>query len=393
MALPYHINNLAPDFSANAENHFRTLLKPLDLQREHGGNVFAWARRVGLDPEEMTDFSASTNPLGPPPIARRAFLKSCREISRYPDVEVYELKEALARCHRVKPEEVLLGNGSTQLIYLLCRALRPRKGLVVIPAFSEYGNALRLVGAKVQSYSLLAEDGFTLPLQEFMKRWEKDLDMIYLSNPNSVTGQMIPRGEIKKIARLALKNRIFLIVDEAFMDFVESESVKELIRWNPYLVVLRSLTKYYGIPGMRIGYLLAQRTTVDLLALHQEPWSVNRPAQTVALACLKDATFRLKTSGWLEHERAFLMNGLASMKGIHPYPSRANFVLVGLDEIGANALELRSFLLRQGILIRTCDSFLGLGSDYFRVAVRLRRDNVRLLKALKDFVGYLRPSH
>lgn len=387
MAMSGNDNARAHDFLASAKAGCRTPLGPPELCREHGGDIFAWARRIGLDPTEIIDFSASINPLGPPAMARRAFLKSYGDIACYPDVEVRELRDALARRHGVKPEEVLLGNGSTQLIYLLCRALRPRRGLVVSPAFSEYANALKLVDARVQAYFLSAEDGFTLSLEEFMKEWEESVDMVFLSNPNSATGQVIPRGHMQEMARLALKKRSFLVVDEAFMDFVESESIKDLIRENPYLIVLRSLTKYYSIPGLRLGYLLTHSQTAEVMAPHQEPWSVNGPAQKVALACLADATFSSKTARWLERERTFLLKGLAQVRGLHPYPSKVNFVLVGLDGIGITAPELRSHLLRKKILIRSCDSFSGLGSKYFRAAVRLRKNNARLIEGLEDIMG------
>lgn len=387
MAMFDHGNSLASDLLTSNGTDFRVLLEPRGLQREHGGNVFAWARKTGLDPKEIIDFSASINPLGPPPIARRAFLDSYTEISRYPDTKSQGLREEVALWHGVKPEEVLLGNGSTQLIYLLCQALRPRKALVVLPAFSEYGNALKLAGAKVKCFFLSRENNFGLPLEEFMQGWEEGLDMVLLSNPNSVTGQVILKADMGKIAWLALKKKIFLVVDEAFMDFVESESAKDSIRENPYVIVLRSLTKYYALPGLRIGYLLAQRPIIDALAWHQEPWSVNGPAQRVALACLKDASFRLKTAQWLEREMGFVMNGLTKIKGLQPYPSSVNFALVGLDAAGADALELRSFLLQRKILIRACDSFPGLGANYIRAALKLGRENRLLLNALSEFLS------
>lgn len=318
-------------------------------------------------------------------MARKAFFKSFNEISRYPDVEGQELKAVLARHHGVKAEEVLLGNGSTQLIQLLCRALMPRKALVVVPAFSEYDNALKLVRAEIQSYFLLPKHEFRLPLQEFINGWDHGLEIIFLSNPNSVTGLVIPRKEMEEINRLVLKRRVFLVVDEAFMDFIEHESVKDWIRENPYLIVLRSLTKYYALPGLRIGYLLAQSRTVNLLGLHQEPWSVNTPAHRVALACLDDATFRPKTSRWLEREKVFLLNALARLKGLCPFPSQVNFILVRLEGVKTDALALRHFLILRRTLIRACDSFLGLGCNYFRVAVRMRRDNANLIKGIKVF--------
>ena len=293
----------------------------------------------------------------------------------------------------MKTAEVLLGNGSTQLIYLLCRALKPRKALIIRPAFSEYGNALKLGGTEIRSYFLLPQYEFKLPLHDFIEGCARGLEMIFLSNPNSATGQIIPRKEMAEIARFCFKKNIFLVVDEAFMDFVERESVKDLIWENPYLIVLRSLTKYYSLPGLRIGYLLAQSRIVDLLGLHQEPWSVNLPVQKVALACLGDAPFRLKISKWLERERAFLFSALAKMKGLYPFPSQANFILVRLECTKSNAMDLQRFLLQRSVLIRSCDSFSALGENYFRVAVHLRRSSQLLLKGLKAYVKSIQPSY
>ena len=390
MARSNHGNAFAHHVLATAETELRTLLDSPDLQREHGGNVFAWARRIGIDAKEIIDFSSSINPLGPPPTARRAFLKSFSEISRYPDEEGHELKAALTERHGVKADEVLLGNGSTQLIRLLCRALRPRKALVVVPAFSEYDNALKITGTEIQPYFLLPEHEFRLPIQDFIDRWGHDLQMVFLANPNSVTGRIVPRKEMEEIIRIALNRRVFLVVDEAFMDFAEPKSIKDCIQENPYLIVLRSLTKYYALPGLRIGYLLAQSRTVKLLGLHQEPWSVNGPAQRVALACLEDTTFGSKTSRWLERERTYLLNAIADLAGLRTFPSQVNFVLVRLEGVKTNALDLRRFLLQRKTLIRACDTFLGLGRNYFRVAVRVRKDNTQLIRGIRDFSC---PSH
>lgn len=359
----------------------------LRLDREHGGDVDAWARRAGIEAGEILDFSASINPLGPPTVARKVFQTSYREISRYPDPYGAELRQSLAKWHEFKPEEVLLGNGSTQLIYLLCAALRPRKALIAGPAFSEYANALKLAGAKVHFVSPVSNDIFEFSTEKLMAAWEKDDDMVVLTTPNSLTGRLIPRAEIEKIARMALVREKFVVVDEAFIDFIEGESVKKLVRDNPYLIVLRSLTKYYALPGLRLGYLLARSQRVAQLAAYLEPWSVNGPAQKVALACLADANFRLKTERWLHRERTFLAKGLRALKGLHPYPSSTNFLLVRIEHHSGDAVELRAFLLRRNLVIRACDSLWGLGARYFRTAVRLRKDNQRLLHALREWTA------
>jgi threonine-phosphate decarboxylase len=380
-----HNHSLARDFSVRADVDGPLLESQLD--REHGGNVHAWARRAGVDPDEIIDFSASINPLGPPASARKAFLKSYGEISRYPDPYGAELKQALAKRHEMEPEHILLGNGSTQLIYLLCATLRPLKALVVGPAFSEYANALKLAGAKITFLPLAADRNFSFSTEKFMAAWEKDHDIVFLATPNSVTGQLIPRAEIERVARLALMKEKLLVIDEAFIDFVEGESAKDLIRENPHLIVLRSLTKYYALPGLRLGFLLAQFRRVKQLAAHQEPWAVNGLAQKVALACLADASFRSKTERWLQREGSFLSHGLTALKGFHPYPSTTNFLLVRIEDETADASELRAFLLRRKMLIRPCDSFVGLGPDYFRVTVKRRKDNQRLLDALKEWTA------
>jgi threonine-phosphate decarboxylase len=381
-----HGPSLARDIRADLDGPI--VGHPLD--REHGGNVHAWAKKVRIDPGEIVDFSASINPLGPPASARKAFRTSYNEVSRYPDPYGEELKAALAKRHEMKPAEILVGNGSTQLVYLLCFALRPRRALVVGPAFSEHANALTLAGARVRCLLLTPNGDFKFFTEDFLAAWAKADDMAFLTTPNSATGQLIPRAEIEKLARIALLKKRFLVIDEAFIDFVEAESVKPLVRDNPYLIILRSLTKYYALPGLRLGYLLAHSRTVAQLAGFSEPWSVNGPAQKVALACLADESFGLKTARWLQRERSFLAQALIEIKGFEPYPSSTNFLLVRIAD-NHGALDLRAFLLQKKLLIRACNSFMGLGSNHFRVAVRRRQDNRLLLNALREWTAGLLP--
>jgi threonine-phosphate decarboxylase len=384
MSVSGHSHSLARDICADLDR--RTVECQVD--REHGGDVQAWAKQARIAPADIIDFSASINPLGPPASARKAFQNSYTEVSCYPDPYGEELKEALAKRHKMRPKELLLGNGSTQLIYLLCFALRASKALVVEPTFSEHANALKLAGAKVSFLSLTADDNFRFSTEKFMAAWGKADDMAFLTTPNSITGQLIPRGAIEKIARIALLKRRFLVIDEAFIDFVEGESVKHLIGDNPYVIILRSLTKYYALPGLRLGYLLAHPRTLAQFAAYLEPWSVNGPAQKVALACLAEPSFELRTERWLHQERSFLAEGLIALKGFLPYPASANFLLVRIAN-GTDALELRAFLLHKKLLIRACNSFAGLGSDHFRVAVRQRKDNRLLLEALREWTPRL----
>jgi threonine-phosphate decarboxylase len=174
-----HGNSLARDLRS-------TIDRAHLVDRTHGGDGAHWAESTGIETKEILDFSASINPLGPPTGARKAFIASSGAISCYPDAYGEQLKKALARRHGMDPAEILIGNGSTQLIYLLCAALRPRTALVVGPAFSEYSNALTLAGARIHALSLSADNGFRFSLQEFLAAWETDCDIAFLATPNSV---------------------------------------------------------------------------------------------------------------------------------------------------------------------------------------------------------------
>ena len=285
----------------------------------------------------------------------------------------------------MQAQELLLGNGSTQLIYLLCRALRPRDAVIVGPAFSEYANVLKLVNSKIRVISLDAESGFEFSSEKFLAASQPNEELTIITTPNSVTGRLIPRAEIEKIVRSARVRRKFIVVDETFIDFVETHSVKELVRDNPYLVVMRSLTKYYALPGLRIGYLLGNAQRMEQLAAYLEPWSVNAPAQKVAAVCLDDKGFRSKTESWLKKERAFLSQELSALKAFYVYESVTNFLLVRIEHDQGDARKLRSFLLGKKILIRSCESFTSLGPRYFRIAVRRRKENRRLLAVLREW--------
>ncbi len=332
----------------------------------------------------MLDFSASINPLGPPRSARGAFLRSWSELARYPDPYGEKLKAALGERHGMNSAEILLGNGSTQLIYLLCAALRPRAALIVAPAFSEYANALALSGASARTHAPAAADGFHFSLDSFFAAWDKDCDLVFLAHPNSVTGRLLEPRALEAIAAAALARKTPVVIDEAFIDFIEDASAKRLVRDHPYFLVLRSLTKFYGIPGLRLGYLLGDARRIAQLAHHQQPWAVGGPALSVALACLSDAGFAAKTGRWLEGERNFLWQRIGSLKEFSPLASQANFLLVRIERAGADARALQKFLARRKILVRTCRSF-GLGANYFRIAVRRRSENRRLIAALGDW--------
>jgi threonine-phosphate decarboxylase len=354
---------------------------------DHGGNIFTIARSLGRGADALLDFSASINPLGLAPLVREALANSLDRLIHYPDADAVELRQALAERHKLEPACIYAANGSTELIYLLPRLITGTRALIVAPAFSEYAKALSASGWDVTRHELSSEDDFSLSLDRLRKQLSMGFDALFLCNPGNPTGRLVSPAEIKSIHRLCLDLGTFLVLDEAFIDFCEEASAKhEILKGGG--IVLRSMTKFFGIPGLRLGYAVGAPDMIARLAALHGPWSVNTLAQIAGVAALGDENYRVETLKLVSAERSFLAEGLAALAGFRVYRSAANYLLVEIDWAkGMTASELRKKLLPQGILIRDCSNFTGLNSRFFRVAVRTRFENEQLLRSLKAVTG------
>jgi threonine-phosphate decarboxylase len=349
---------------------------------KHGGNISAFARARGISPEQVVDFSASINPLGWPRGVRTAYRRAFSRMVHYPEPYAETLTTTLAAYHNLDPHSVLVGNGSTQLIYLLARVFAPQRVLIVAPSFSEHATALRQHGAQVDHF-VLRPPVFALSVQRLKAALTRSYDVLILTNPNSPTGSLLTYAESEQIVRCCRQTRTRLVVDETFVDWVEDASLKRQAEHNPHVVVLRSLTKFFALPGLRVGYLIAQPQLIARLRAQMEPWSVNAIAQEVAHACLQDAGFPQRSRSFMERERTWLSAQLLTIGGLRPFPSHANFLLVQLTRPGVSATEVVRRVAEENVLIRDCGNFVGLGKRFFRVAVRTRSENKRLLAALR----------
>jgi threonine-phosphate decarboxylase len=353
---------------------------------DHGGTVFALARSLGIQPEELLDFSASINPLGTAPGVREAVCSAFQRVLHYPDRASFELRQKLAEIHRVGIDNLVVANGSTELIYLLPRLLPGGRGLIIAPAFSEYAQALKRSRWQTEHLLLSPVDGFALSLEKLAERLAEGFDLLFLCNPANPTGALLPIRMIEEILGLCRSAGTFLVLDEAFMDFCEEDSAKGLVAESGCCVVLRSMTKFYAIPGLRLGYAIGHEDVIRRCTDQLEPWSVNTPAQVAGVASLADADYRERTIRYVSEEREALARGLAELPGLAPYPSSANFLLVEIRS-GCTSAELRSRLLEKRILIRDCSNFQGLDGRFFRVAVRTGEENRRLCAALAEVLG------
>ena len=348
----------------------------------HGGGVYQAAKESGLPLSDILDFSASINPLGMPPAVLAAAQQGLAQSLHYPEIDAASLTAALAGFHRLPADCLLPGSGSTDLFYLGARMLRPRRALLVTPAFSEYERALAQVGTAIDFFPLRAESHFQLDLSRLLRCLKPDTDLVLLANPGNPTGVAVAPSQIESLAR-AVREQALLAVDEAFIDFCPAESVIERVVDHANLYVFRSLTKFYAIPGLRAGYLAGPPRGIAHLAEAQPPWPLSTPALAAAVACLDQGEFRLATLQAIPRLRQDLAAGLTAL-GLRVFPSQANYLLARLEGPGQSAAALAARLLPQGLLIRDCANFPALDGRYLRLAVRSAEDNQRLLKALAE---------
>lgn len=348
---------------------------------DHGGNVFTAARALGVAPDQVIDFSASINPLGMSSSVRSALIGSLGSLIHYPDASHKELKQALGEFHDLSPAHFTIANGSTELIYNLPSLIPGRKALIVSPSFSEYVRALNQHHWEVQHFILKPENHFSIDTDELERVLAEGFDALFICNPGNPSGKLYPERTIEKISTLCLAAGTFLVLDEAFMDFCEEASAKRLIAQSENAVLLRSMTKFFGIPGLRLGYAVSNAPFAERLDSMGGPWRVNTLALAAGAAALRDVRHNRESLEFVRQGRRALIEGLADFSQLKLYPASANYLLVEIGE-GMTARELRERLIPHRILIRDCASFTGLSERFFRIAVRTGDENKRLLECL-----------
>ncbi|PTX64304.1 L-threonine O-3-phosphate decarboxylase [Melghirimyces profundicolus] len=360
----------------------------------HGGDRWTAGERFGREAGSFLDFSANINPLGPPTgvldILRRIWNDpECSTLSRYPDPAARSLRSALAGRLGVDPEQVLIGNGGAELIDLLHSAARPRRVGVIHPSFAEYEAAARKRGQEIVPLKTEWDRAF-LPERKALLAWIREVDLAWVGHPNNPTGTRIPFEDLVAAAEEATRRGTVLAVDEAFLDFLppgEEISLLPRLEEFPTTILFRSMTKFYAIPGLRLGYAVAAPEWIRKLAEWQIPWSVNGVAQEAGTAALGDREFEEQTRSWLAEERPALARGLASLPGVDVLPGEANYLLLRVAENVGGPIPsrwLQRELGERGIMIRDGSTYPGLDGRYVRVAVRGRKENRRLLSAMED---------
>lgn len=349
---------------------------------EHGGNIYA----AGAD---VLDFSANINPLGLAPSVRAAIMVGVDDIVHYPDPAARELKAAIAWHYHVASEELVLGNGASELFYLFLQTVRPRRVLLPVPSFSEYERAALAASAEVNYYNLQADLDFHIDWENFTGAL-KSTDCVILGNPNNPTGTLITRSELIRLLDALKAGEQWLVVDESFLDFLLDDSrytVRDMVAEYPQLFVVQSLTKFYALPGLRLGFGVAEPQLAARLNAGKDVWNVNSLAQRAGVAALQDIDYQQRSRAELAHLSAVLARELRGVPGLKVLEPSVNFILLDVLGTGYTSTELRARLLAEGVLVRDCANYAGIDGEYIRVAVRTAAENAKLVMAFKNILA------
>jgi threonine-phosphate decarboxylase len=330
------------------------------------------------------DCSSSVNPLGTPRKAIAAIQKNVKLLApMYPDPECSELKKSLSRYLRVDPQWISVGNGAMEIIYWFAQAFAKSRVVIPAPTFCEYELASRKAGTQVTFVPL---HDLKLDADEIIEK-ASGAGAMFLCNPNNPTG-MLATKEIRKVIE-NIDSSTKILLDECFIELVDdpdSSSLMSMIEEFDNLVILRSLTKSFGLAGLRVGYSVCNPSLAEKLSANKIPWNVNGLAQAAGIAALADKMHLPRARAIVRKERKFLHDNIGKLKSFSPLESDANYFLVDLQ--GKNSAQFRDALLKNtGVLVRDCSTFTGMGSQYVRVAVKVHRENLRLIKALEGFDG------
>lgn len=346
----------------------------------HGGDIRAARSQYGL--LDILDFSSNINPLGLPIGFNRAVRSALSEIVHYPEISHHPIRDTLTRHLGVPEDRILTGNGSTELLYLIPLALKPKRCLVLSPSYADYERSLKRTGASIDFFPAGEKNDFQW---DFNKLKFSKYDMVVMGNPNNPSSVYTPKQIILDLVQSHPKTNF--LVDEAFIDFLGPPASLIGAKMPPNLLVLKSLTKFYAIAGLRLGCLVASEDMIGRISEIQEPWTVNCLAAAAGQFLLKQSGHINKTRDFILKEKEFLFGGLAAIPGLKPYHPAANFILVKITQKHLSSTSLKDTLARKGILIRDCANFKGLSDRYFRVSVNRRKENKILLAALEEAIG------
>lgn len=370
----------------------------------HGGNIFQFAHEQRIEPYEVIDFSANINPLGPSQRGLSALEAQLRYISHYPDASNDDVLNSIADTYGMNKNQIVVGNGAAELLYAICRLPGYTGAFVPAPGFSEYKEALEASRIPVRDiYYRPREDDNGKPYFEVpylaLETFAAELKgqdgriIVFLGNPNNPDGTLLDKNHIRTVASMLKDANSLLVIDESFIDFVGNDtlqdneySMRSLVNEFDNIIVVHSFTKFYAVPGLRSGAAFSNPQIIDQLQKFIPTWSVNTLAQAYTKSALNDVEYVKHTKQVLREEQHYMYNALDAIGGITVYPPSANFILFHIEQEGVTADSINDALKKHKMIVRNCDSYMGLNSQWVRVAIKDHDNNVRLVDTLTDIL-------
>lgn len=357
----------------------------------HGSDLEKIEEIYHIKKEDITSFSANVNPLGISPLLRDTLAKHVDAITSYPDREYTQLRKSICAYTGANFENIIVGNGSTELISLFIQTTHPKKALILGPTYSEYEREISLEGGHTLYYPLKEENNFQMDVEDFCRQLNDSLDLLVLCNPNNPTSTAVARKDMRKILDCALQHGISVMVDETYEEFTpEGNKISSIPLTNNYnnLIVLRGISKFFAAPGLRLGYAVTGNP--DLLKYintKKNPWTINSLAEIAGCIMFSDKDYIDKTKALITEERQRMYETLSSWKTVKVYPSCTNFLLVRILREDVTSDMVFDHCIRKGLMIRDCATFPFLDSSYIRFCVMSPEKNDELLEAFREVLG------
>lgn len=375
-------NNFNKKNKSTKEKEFKK--EKVNINSVHGADINSVAELYGLEADKIIDFSSNINPFIVESMDK-IVAAGVENLQKYPDIKYRRLRKNIADYLRVEDSYIIPGNGATEIIYLLMRNLSGRLA-IINPTFSEYRKGAEIAGLSVVDFVMDWKKDFKLDLDKIYRR-KDEFDSIFICNPNNPDGSV---REIKKLLEFAEKEGKLLIVDETFIEFADSEKDRSLVNMvekSKNLFIIRAVTKFFGIPGIRLGYgISSNRELLQKMYDEKEPWTINSFADSASDFIFKEEEYIRKSKEYFSKERVCMINEINKIDGIKAFNSDANFILVRFEN--RNVLDVKENLLkRAGLLIRDASNFIGLDSSFARVAIKNHEQNTVLVDALRSVLG------
>lgn len=350
----------------------------------HGANVDIMSQIFNKNSENIIDFSSNINPKVVPNLDKY-ILEGLGKCQAYPDINYTKLRENIGNYINIDPQYVIPGNGATEIIYLLMKNIKKRLA-ILNPTFSEYERAAKLNNLEIINFMLNKDKEFSVNIQEIEANID-DFDSLFICNPNNPNGKV---KNIEKLLEIIVKNDKLLIVDETFMEFVYQEKNYSLMKYivkYKNLFIIKAVTKFFGMPGLRLGYgVTSNEKLIEDISVYKEPWTVNSFADTLSNYIFKDKDYIKSSKEYFLKERLYMLSSLKKIDKIHVYDTDTNFILIRLKEIYAEELKF-SFFKESNILIRNASNFIGLDENHIRIAIKSHKENQLILEELNKLLG------